>query len=900
MSTALEPDNATVEPSMPEDLSDGIKLHGLDGITVTPAGADQADPRQLVGPDKLFYGGVGPDTDFIASSTSTGMEAFWQLRSADSPLSQSLHLDLPQGASIEGDGAGGATISDGQGPIAEVPPPTALDADGTAVPVHMRVSGTDLELDVGLDSGDYSFPILVDPVIEDYDWASGASCPSQGTPSATYWHWETSNTSSWGAGCNSATTSGLLNQARASQLFLANAYAQWVWRPPAGTYISAATYDGVRHVASGGSCATFGIYQNGDPGVWQAYNGGGGMPNRCASFGPLDKTFSLSGTQPDGNLGVIQLLMPNAVVTTAAASEWVPEASFTLGDSHDPTITSHPTPTGTWADDGTNANPATLSQTISADDVGTGIKQIWMFKPKTSDPSQLDADLSGVRSCSASPSPYVCTNPTSWSKSFNYTLPEGRNVVSFMALDGYNNVREYDYERLVDRTAPTISLSGSLKDQADNIVTSQSYDLAVSASDGSDSSDATMGSGVASIQATLDGASAPLLSKSQPCTTAKGGCPETLAGSLHFDLDSDDADGLTPGLHTVHVTATDALGHTRTSDLSVRVRAESDPPQLTLTPHNPNANGTWTLEVSATDAGATVPNGSLQAVSGYASGMGTIDVIADGQTFTPHTQSVADCTQGACSFTTSFQMPADTSWSGSDIAVAATDLAGNAAIATNSKPSQKYDSFGFNDNFSKSGNADTYFQEATASNASIIRFPLDWCGVVGTGSRDPATWSGWGGMNELASDVAAYNRGLSASAKPMEILPVLVNSPDWARVGWGDTGKPADCYSSERHKDRPQFWAAYPPDAPDATHPGSTMDKADWQTFVGQVLQKYGPTARPNAHLVGLEVWNEENWDNNWGAKTPSPQGFSDLVGTLALQGLSQLAEGGVGSVWCV
>ncbi len=164
----------------------------------------------------------------------------------------------------------------------------------------MRVSGTDLELDVGLDSGDYSFPILVDPVIEDYDWGSGASCPSQGTPSATYWHWETSNTSSWGAGCNSATTSGLLNQARASQLFLANAYAQWVWRPPAGTYISSATYDGVRHVSGGGSC-----------------------------------------------LGAIQLLMPNNVVTTAAAQEWAPHASFTLGDSHDPTVTSHPTPTGT-------------------------------------------------------------------------------------------------------------------------------------------------------------------------------------------------------------------------------------------------------------------------------------------------------------------------------------------------------------------------------------------------------------------------------------------------------------------------------------------------------------------------------------------------------------------------
>ena len=64
---------------MPSDLADGIDLHGLN-VTITPGGADDAAERQLVGSDKLFYADVADDTDFIAASTSTGVETFWQLR----------------------------------------------------------------------------------------------------------------------------------------------------------------------------------------------------------------------------------------------------------------------------------------------------------------------------------------------------------------------------------------------------------------------------------------------------------------------------------------------------------------------------------------------------------------------------------------------------------------------------------------------------------------------------------------------------------------------------------------------------------------------------------------------------------------------------------------------------
>ena len=106
----LEPANAAVEAQMPVELADGITLNELD-MTVTPEGAERAEERALIGPDKLFYADIDTDTDFIATSTPTGVEAFWQLRSAESADSASLTLDLPTGAELASDGLGGATIT---------------------------------------------------------------------------------------------------------------------------------------------------------------------------------------------------------------------------------------------------------------------------------------------------------------------------------------------------------------------------------------------------------------------------------------------------------------------------------------------------------------------------------------------------------------------------------------------------------------------------------------------------------------------------------------------------------------------------------------------------------------------------------------------------------------------
>ena len=211
----LEPANAAVEAQMPVELADGITLNELD-MTVTPEGAERAEERALIGPDKLFYANTDTDTDFIATSTPTGIEAFWQLRSAESADSASLTLDLPTGAELASDGLGGATITAAEGPIASVPAPSATDSDGTPVPVQMSVAGSDLELSFPHAEGDYHYPILVDPIIEDYNWATvPADCPALNTADnpALPWHWATSANTKFGGGCNTSGVTGILNQA---------------------------------------------------------------------------------------------------------------------------------------------------------------------------------------------------------------------------------------------------------------------------------------------------------------------------------------------------------------------------------------------------------------------------------------------------------------------------------------------------------------------------------------------------------------------------------------------------------------------------------------------------------------------------------------------------------------
>lgn len=155
-------------------LSEGVSLSEL-GITLTPvtdAGVPLEGEGQISGAS-VFYGdsedakaGVR-DVDTVAKLDVDGASLDTILRSQRSPQTLYFAVHVPAGATLEGDGRGGARIvSEGQ-TIAEVPAPSAVDAAGTPVPVEMSIAHDTLVLNVNHQAGEYEAPITVDPQVYD-------------------------------------------------------------------------------------------------------------------------------------------------------------------------------------------------------------------------------------------------------------------------------------------------------------------------------------------------------------------------------------------------------------------------------------------------------------------------------------------------------------------------------------------------------------------------------------------------------------------------------------------------------------------------------------------------------------------------------------------------------------
>lgn len=167
----LAPSNPLVALSLPQQLGDGIKLPES-GITLELPGApDQLAPSTL-DQGVAAYPEVAEDTTFAVSPAPGGFETFTLLQSADAPTSQVFTLDLPADATLVETDAGGAEVKRNGKPIMGVSAPTATDAAGESVPVAMSVSGHTLSLSV-TPAASTSFPVLVDPLVETYNWWNG-------------------------------------------------------------------------------------------------------------------------------------------------------------------------------------------------------------------------------------------------------------------------------------------------------------------------------------------------------------------------------------------------------------------------------------------------------------------------------------------------------------------------------------------------------------------------------------------------------------------------------------------------------------------------------------------------------------------------------------------------------
>lgn len=160
-----EPKNGEADVSIPGD-SGGSASVGEFSFEADVAGGGEANSLPA-GDSARFYPEVGTDTDLVLAATARGVETFFSLRSPDSPESQSLDLDLPDGAGLVKTSEGAYEVVDGTGDtIGRIHAPVAVDSQGTPVPVTVTTEGSNLTLTTEHVGEDLAYPILVDPLVE--------------------------------------------------------------------------------------------------------------------------------------------------------------------------------------------------------------------------------------------------------------------------------------------------------------------------------------------------------------------------------------------------------------------------------------------------------------------------------------------------------------------------------------------------------------------------------------------------------------------------------------------------------------------------------------------------------------------------------------------------------------
>lgn len=558
--SSLSPENPIVDTTIAKDAAAGISLPDI-GITVLPdVDKDSATPDVIGG--QAFWGNVATDTDLVVRPVPEGVETFHQLRSEDSPEDLSMRFDLPPGTILRDGGRGAAEIVRGDKVLARVPTPTATDADNAPVPVSSHVAGDALQLHVSHRGNDFAYPIMADPaVVESYSWWDN------GTSDFAPWSSGISNEPSGFAYLAGDYWSGrglYTYNPNNAYFYPAKApwgdFGQWAFQAPGTAFIYAVQYGAYAHYPSAqyrpytaDECLTFGIWSN----TRSAWDGDGSL--EC---GPLarDRTFhgscvdaSCTPAGTPGNYAIFASYI-HQPGWRGPFTSYLGAAAVYLSDRDLPTITADSRPAG-W-DDG--ASPLE----VNVRDTGLGVKRL-----NASASEAPGFGSSYTSSCSGNRS-YRC--PNDFRGSYPLTsLPEGENTVRADAEDIVGNASTESWAVKIDRSDPTLNVSGSLRAGAGTELPAGQYTLNIAATDGrTDQGAAGRRSGVASVETTLDGDD--LDSADQECP--QGSCP------LNRSLTVNTGD-FARGSHRVTTIVTDHVGRqTRESFEFSTERCCFDPP----------------------------------------------------------------------------------------------------------------------------------------------------------------------------------------------------------------------------------------------------------------------------------------------------------------------------------
>lgn len=574
----LQPANPLVDVGIPNDLGEGMAFPGA-GVRITPASVPEDRSPSTIDQSVAFYPNVARDTDLAIATTLGGVETLTQLRSKDAPQTQSFEVELPANATLGEAENGGATVKADGETILSISPPSAMDASGKSVPSSLEVGGDSITLRVS-PPADVQYPILLDPVIDEYVWG-----PANVTAGLNDWKSTTTistyTPTTW-ANCGTSCYSGL----------------PWGWP---GLYIGGAVGGGSWPGATAEwsyfiprwqtewnqnnhSPTTFidstyywsvGYWHRADAnlspylvmGIWRPMSNSWVSSETWApNKGDLNEVtgfnFHAATQDYEGKEAIFALTSTDAHGLTSYRDAYLGYAQVALGDPDNPkfaTIGSAPQ----WVNkQPTSAIPFTVS------DAGLGVYSITVSDQQS--PAHSWQTLAGCSGGAGNPCPLTWKSTDAGRPAVSYdpsVLPQGTNTLKVTASDPIGHYFSANTQVKVDHTAPTIALSGTMTEQTKLGKTRPQYVLKAISSDGTEASPQ---SGVASTEITIDGKKVD--STSAGCETKN--CPVTREWTLN-------SLGYSVGKHVVVVKATDSVGISSETSLTIEIQRDTTAPQIT-------------------------------------------------------------------------------------------------------------------------------------------------------------------------------------------------------------------------------------------------------------------------------------------------------------------------------
>lgn len=553
-----EPANPLTELIIPESAGEPIEI-GTKGVAISQAGADGSQEAHRFGDENVFFGEVLTDTDLLVSPVSAGVELFNLLRSEDSPETVSFALEIPAGAELRPIGGWGAEVAEGDRLLTRIPAPYAVDAQGTEVPVELRVEGDSVVLEVAHRGADLAYPILLDPIVENNEnWIYGQNHWALDSGAWTYdnegtW-WIEGDTHCIYQCFGPSNTRGLFISAKSST-YGAKQFGQW-------TYSAPNIHSFVKNVTVGPfNRDDHGCGSQAEPhnylGIWSKDVGWIGFDGKKATGGWHNL--------PQGGQAAILGL------GTGSSGFYLPcwrdlyagGAKLELDDWASPKIDSvSGIPSGWFSDE----TPFTILAGVS--DQGLGVRNVTIWPQG----SPMIYDTPENEQCHGTKN-FLC--PTSDTADFPLdadSFDEGVGSASMVAHDPTGKTSgAYEFQTKVDRTPPEVALWGTLALATEEEGTKEQgaaeveelplsvYNLQIDATDGSNERDELKRSGVKDIRVFLDGVEQEVPWEPQSCPASS--CPMKETYKLVL---ADIASGTE---HTLKVLVEDQVGKVRVREI---------------------------------------------------------------------------------------------------------------------------------------------------------------------------------------------------------------------------------------------------------------------------------------------------------------------------------------------